>query len=233
MNKTVIAAFLCLCVFVGTAQSSTRPNSIVWDVNNLKSIGGHKTIVLGSPAVIDTDQGKAVLFDGVDDVLIVDDLPLAGAEKFTVEIIMRPDANAYDTEQKFLHAQENGTKNRIILLVGGKDKKQWYFDSFVKTGAGTQNLWDSSKTHPVGGWYNAAIVCDGNRLGQYVNGTLELSGKLDLAPFGKGKVSIGAKMNKKSYFKGAIRKIRFTPRPLKPTEFLKVEKPPKNRPKAG
>ncbi len=63
-------------------------------------------------------------FDGMvfDDVLIVDAPAVAGANEFTLEIIIRPDPNALESEQKFLHIQEKDSKNRIILLVA-KDKK--------------------------------------------------------------------------------------------------------------
>lgn len=200
---------------------SNSAAQVVWDINSVESIGGRKTTVMGSPKVTETKQGKAVWFDGIDDSLIVDALPLAGAQKFTLEVIIRPDPNGYEAEQKFLHIQENNSKNRIILLTGTAKKNLWYFDSFVKTETGTANLWDVSKTHPLSRWYNVAIICNGQRIGQYVNGALELKGKLELTAFGKGKTSIGAKINQKSWFKGAIRKIRFTPRALKPREFLK------------
>lgn len=219
MNRFAVSILLfsfLLCCF---CEDSTA--DITWDLNNTSSIAGHKTTVLGSPRVIETKKGKAVLFDGIDDVLIVDAPAVAGANEFTLEVIIRPDPNALESEQKFLHIQENDSKNRIILLVAKGKKGHWYFDSFVRTSAGSQNMWDASKTHSAGRWYNVAIVCDGKRMGQYVNGVLELSGKLELTAFGNGKTSIGAKMNQKSCFKGAIRKIRFTPRALKPGEFLK------------
>lgn len=221
MKKTTIFAILLTVFFLTNCKADQADKSIVWDINNTECIGGHKTTAIGSPKVIVTEKGKAVEFDGIDDILIVDALGLTGAEKFTVEVIIRPDPNSYESEQKFLHVQENDTKNRIILLTGKAREDLWYFDSFVKTSKDAQNLWDSKKTHPTGRWYNVTIVCNGKRLGQYVNGSLELSGKLEVAPYGKGKVSIGAKLNKKSFFKGAIRKIRFTPRALKPREFLK------------
>jgi len=225
-NSLIIPAFIVLTFFGGNLPAAEQA---VWDINNITSIAGSKTTVIGSPSVIETDKGKAVYFDGIDDALVVDALPLADANSFTLEVIIRVDPNGYEPEQKFLHVQENGTQNRIILLVGKTKKDRWYFDSFVKTDKGTQNLWDSSKTHPTGRWYNVAIVCTGKRLGQYVNGALELSGKLDMAPYGKGKVSIGSKLNQKSFFKGAIRKIRFTPRALQPPEFLKPRQQQKFR----
>ncbi len=218
MNRLAISIVLYSLLLCCFCEDSTA--DIVWDVNNTNSIAGHKTTVLGSPSIIETKEGKAVLFDGIDDAVIVDALAVAGANEFTLEIIIRPDPNGQESEQKFLHVQENDSKNRIILLVAKGKKGHWYFDSFVKTSAETQNTWDASKTHLTGRWYNVAIVCDGKRMSQYVNGVLELSGKLELSAFGDGKTSIGAKMNRKSCFKGAIRKIRFTPRALKPREFL-------------
>ena len=78
----------------------------VWDVNNVESIGRHETTVLGSPKIIETEKGKAVEFDGVKDGFIVNALPLAGAEKFTLEVVFRPDPNGLGA-QRFLHMQEN------------------------------------------------------------------------------------------------------------------------------
>jgi len=219
MNSSAISIVLYSLLLCCFSENSTADT--VWDVNNTNCIAGHKTTVLGSPVVIETKKGKAVLFDGIDDAVIVDALAVAGANEFTLEVIIRPDPDGQDPEQKFLHVQENDSKNRIILLVAKGKKGHWYFDTFVKTAAGTQNMWDASKTHLTGRWYNVAIVCNGKRMGQYVNGILELSGKLELTAFGDGKTSIGAKIDRKSCFKGAIRKIRFTPRALKPREFLR------------
>ena len=54
----------------------------------------------------------------------------------------------------------------------------------------------------------------------YVNG--ELQGEVELAftAQGQGGTSIGTRMNRVSYFKGAVRQARFTPRALTPDQFL-------------
>ena len=63
--------------------------------------------MLGNPRVVETPVGKAVEFDGVDDALLVDVHPLAGAETFTWEAIFRPDGGR--AEQRWFHLQEDGT----------------------------------------------------------------------------------------------------------------------------
>ena len=81
----------------------------IWKFDRIDQIGGHKTTVLGHPRVIDSPVGKAVEFNGVDDALLVDVHPLAGAETFTWEIVFRPDAGGAP-EQRFFHLQEKDPK---------------------------------------------------------------------------------------------------------------------------
>jgi hypothetical protein len=69
------------------------------------------------------------------------------------------------------------------------------------------------------------MVYDGKQFRNYVNGELEGSAELQLAPQGKGHTSAGVRINLIDYFKGAIRLSRTTPRALSPPEFLN---PPEN-----
>lgn len=55
----------------------------------------------------------------------------------------------------------------------------------------------------------------------YIDGKLELSGKIAMKPFGRGRVSIGVRQNKVYWFKGAVRKVRFTHKALEPKQFLR------------
>ena len=77
--------------------------------------------------------------------------------------------------------------------------------------------------HPMGPWYHAALVVDGDRMQHFVNGEIELSRPIEFRPQGEGRTSIGMRINRVSWFKGAIREVRFTPRPLSPEEFLGVK----------
>jgi hypothetical protein len=55
-----------------------------------------------------------------------------------------------------------------------------------------------------------------------VNGVQEGAAEVHLEPQGPGRSSVGVRINRVNYFKGAIRMARFTPRALPPAEFLKV-----------
>jgi hypothetical protein len=222
MKKILIFAFFFAVVSVCRGANPT-PDTIVWDVNNLESIGGHTTTVTGSPKVIKTEKGKAVQFNGLKDGLTVDAVPIAGAEKFTVEIILRPDGNTPAGAQRFFHIQENNSKNRILILLETlpPQNDKWYLDTYVKSDKGSQNLYKPAITHTLGKWYNAAIVYDGQEIRHYTNGVKEAVGKLEFSPLSSnGKASIGMKLNKTFWFKGVICKIRFTKRALEPKEFL-------------
>jgi hypothetical protein len=196
-------------------------NGIVWDVDNLKSIGGYETTVLGSPKIIETETGKAVEFNGAKDGLVVEALPLAEAERFTLEIIFRPDAKG-PKEQRFLHLQENNTEYRILIETRLTDDNQWYLDTYIKSAKGNQTLAEAANTHPVGQWYNATLVYDGQEMRHYINGVKEMSEKLAMAPLSEGKTSIGVRINRMYWFKGAIHKVRFTRRVLAPEELLQL-----------
>ena len=219
MNKTSLGfLFLCLLAYPCVAADS---NEIIWDFNDVNSMGGNKTIVAGQPKVIETEKGKAIEFDGVDDGLIVEALPIAGAEKFTVEIIFWPDANGLQT-QRFLNLQVNNSKNRLLLMMeASPSDKVWYLQTFIKSSAATLDMFQAEKFYPTGQWSSVAVVYDGQKLHNYVNGREEFAQPMAFAPLGEGKTSIGMKINRQSFFKGAVRKIRFTRQALSPDKLLK------------
>jgi hypothetical protein len=211
--------FLGSCALLSPQQTPDAVTSTIWNVDNLISIAGCKTTVLGAPTVIQTHKGKAVQFDGEKDGLIVEALPLAGAKKFTLEILIRPDAKGQE-EQRFLHLQQSATENRILIETRLTDDDRWYLDTYIQTPKGALALFNPQNTHPVGKWYNAALVYNGRKMRHYVNGAEEMSGTLAFHPLGQGKTSIGVRMNHVFWFKGAVRQVRFTPRVLNPEDFL-------------
>ena len=204
--------------------ASLRP-AVVWRFDRLDAIGGHKTTVLGEPRIIDAPGGKAVEFDGVDDALFVDNHPLAGAATFTWEAIFRPDGG--QAQQRWFHLSEQDsvtgadTDNRMLFeirVVGD----EWYLDSFSQSGAANKALMNRDTRHPLGAWYHVASVYDGKEFRNYVNGVREGAAELQLAPHGPGHASVGVRITKEFYFKGAVRLARFTRRPLSPAEFLEL-----------
>jgi hypothetical protein len=191
----------------------------LWTFDRLDRLGDHPTTILGGPRLVDTPIGKAVEFDGVDDALVVDVHPLAGAETFTWEAIFRPDGGA--AEQRWFHLQESGSDNRMLFEIRVLGD-QWYLDSYGHSGDAQQALMDRTRLHPLGAWYHVAAVYDGRTFSNYVNGTQQGAADIRFAPQGRGRSSIGVRMNLVNYFKGAIHLARFTRRALSPAEFLKV-----------
>ena len=195
---------------------------VTWEIDNLKEIGGHKVIVEGKPKVINTPQGKAVEFDGVDDGIFLDVHPLAGMTEFTVEIIFRPDAGG-PVEQRFFHMQENDSEERVMFETRLVEDNRWFMDAFIQTGDQNNTMYAVGDQHEIGPWYHAAIVVDGSTFKHYVNGQMELGKEIDFEPPKSGRTSLGVRINKVFWFKGAIRKARFTPRAMTPNEFLTAE----------
>jgi hypothetical protein len=209
--------------------ASARAESKVWTFDRLDRIGGQATTILGEPRVVETPYGKAIEFDGVDDAIFLDVHPLAGAESFTWEVVFRPDSNG-SPEQRFFHLQErdaktgDDTQTRMLFetrLTGG----QWFLDSFVLSGNASKALMNRQRLHPLDEWYHVAMVYDGTEFRNYVDGQQEGGASLRLTPQAAGHTSIGVRINRKDYFKGAVRLARFTPRALKPEEFLNARTP--------
>jgi hypothetical protein len=208
-----------------TAQpAAVQPQTTLWRFDQLDSIGDHPTTVLGHPHLIDSPYGKAVEFNGIDDALFVPAHPLAAASAFTWEVIFRPDAGGAEA-QRFFHLQEvnaatgQDTPNRMLFeirIVNG----QWCLDSFATTNGQGRTLLNCKLLHPLGKWYRVTAAYDGKIFSNYVDGELQGSGELQLAPQLPGRSSIGTRINKTFYFKGAVLMARMTPRTLPTDQFL-------------
>ena len=207
--------FALLAVSVAAYGQATT-----WGLDNLKKIGGHKIDILGQPKVIKTDNGKAIEFDGVDDGLFIETNPLAGAKAFTIEAWFRPDTDG-PAEQRWLHVEDLENVESRAMIETRVSKDLWFLDTFLKSGDNRLPLYAENFKHPTGRWYHVALVYDGAEMRHYINRKLELSGKIAMKPFGRGRVSIGVRQNKVFWFRGAVRKIRFSHEALRPEQFLK------------
>ena len=217
------ATAICL-IFLSCTVIAAEPAAVTWKVDNLESIGGAKVKVVGKPRVIETEQGKAVEFNGKDDALFVDSNPLAGWKEFTAEVIFRPAAKG-PNEQRFLHFQPAVGEDRLLFETRLPEDEQWFLDTYVQSSdaaAGKRTLFagDAIYHHPCDRWYHAAVVVDGKTMAHYVNRKHELSGELKFAPLGEGQTSLGCRFNQVHWFQGAIRLIRVSPTVLKPAQFL-------------
>jgi hypothetical protein len=211
---------------MGRRPPPDAPDQTRWVFDRLSNIGGAATTIEGDPRLIDTPYGKAVEFDGVDDRLVIDRHPLAGMSQFTFEALFRPDGGVF--AQRWFHLNEEDptpgappsvTRMLFEIRVTGE---AWSLDAFA-TGPGyKQTLLFQDKLFPVGRWYWVSQSYDGKTYRAFVNG--QLQGEVDMAfkPQGQGRSSVGARMNKVDYFKGAVREARFTPRALAPEALLRT-----------
>ena len=105
----------------------------------------------------------------------------------------------------------------------GSSTTSWYLDAFVNGPGYNRALMFKDKLHPVGQWYHVAQTYDGKMFRSYVNGELQGEAEIAFTPQGEGATSLGTRINRRNYFKGAIRQARFTPRALTPEQFLKIK----------
>ena len=228
MRHTSLIAIAILTAAIPLAALRETPRSTVWTFDRLDKIGGFSTAVLGHPRIVKTPLGKAIEFNGVDDALFVENHPLAGMRTFTFEALFRPDPGGA-AEQRWFHLAERDPKtgmdtNTRVLFEIRVVGDQWCLDAFINTRRGSQTLLDRNLLHPLGRWYRVAMVYDGAEFRSYVDGVLQGKAMVPFEAQGSGHSSIGVRINKVDYFKGAVRQARFTPRALRPQEFMKSPK---------
>ncbi len=246
MKYSVGLLFPCAAILLACASpKSPAPDSLVWNINSLTTIGGAPTKALGNPRVVDTPYGAAVDFDGNGDRLLVDTNPVGDATEFTIEIIFNPeDAYPDNLEPRFFHIESPDNPNRRITIeLRLNDKKQWYLDAYIKSEQSQFTLIDPTKVHPVGKWAHAAITYKNREFVSYVNGEKELIGQVLIVGGHIAHVrgehpalsrrnqpkkflrtnrqpDIGARMNQVHWFNGKILQVRISPRVLSTAEFL-------------
>ncbi|AFN74611.1 putative lipoprotein [Melioribacter roseus P3M-2] len=207
MNKN----YCLLILFLGYTLIPAQ-DTLVWKLNNPDTVGNFKTSYLTDrPSVINTEYGEALIFDGVDDGILVNANPLGNADSFTIEVFFRPDSSSdiSNYEQRFIHIKNSDDSRRILIELRLK-KNRWTLDTFIKNGDSKCTLIDTSIWHEAGKWYKAALSYTKGIMKHSVNGREGMRGKIDFEPIGdNGTISIGVRQNKKSWFKGIIREIKF------------------------
>jgi len=189
-----------------------------WNIYNLLN---SKTLfrTSGNPNPIDCKYGKALRFNGQNDGVFLEEMPLSGMNEFTIEVLFYPESGG-NFEQRFFHTGE--IRGDRVLLEIRTTATDWYFDAFVQSGNQKMTLIDPTMLHPLNQWVHVAYVVDHGKLYTYINGQKELEGSIKFSPIQTGKTSIGVRLNEQSWFKGAISQIRISPKALKPKEFLNL-----------
>lgn len=218
MKKSILVFILFYLVTISNAQVQEE----LWLLDNLTEIGGHDINIIGNPKIIETSIGTAVEFNGINDGLIINNSPLAEALEFTVEILFKPYSNG-GVEQRFLHIQQDND-NRILIELRNNNNENWSLDTFIKSGNSNKTLLDYSFVHNLNTWHHAALVYKEGKMQHFVDGQKELEGTVDYKVVNSGQTSLGARLNKVSWFKGAIHSLKVTHKALNPNEFMEISK---------
>ena len=228
-RRTFLTAGAAVSLGAARPQARPAPAQRVWTFDNLQQIGGRPVTVEGQPKLVASPWGSAVAFDGQDDALFIDLHPLAGAATFTFEALFRPDGGAF--EQRWFHLESHqqppvapGKGSTRMLFEIRVVENMWYLDAFMIGEGYRHTLIVPEKRFPIGRWYHVAQTFDGEKYSSYVNGERQAQASMpSFVQQGPGQASVGARMNRVSYFNGAIREARFTHQALSPLQFTQPE----------
>ncbi len=207
---------LCGLLWQASLRSEKRGSA-----DGVTSIGGQKPKVLGAPKLVDDPSvGPALQFNGRNAALIFPVNPITGWPKFTIEVLLRPEADG-PPAQRFMHIQDERNSRAMLetRIVGGKS---WSLDTFLLCGESSCTLCDRAKLHPTGKWAWVALVYDGNKMAHYVNGVKELQGKIAFLPMATGRMSLGVRLNRVCWFEGCVKQVWFSPAALAPDALQRL-----------
>lgn len=220
-TSRLIAFLFIFFTLASKGQNIETKTNTDWLIANLLREKSSNITISGKPQIIYSPYGEAVSFNGIDDAFFLNELPLKSLQEFTVEMIFKPATNGL-FEQRILHIGES-TKDRMLLEIRAIDNN-WYFDGYAASGTNKKALIDEKLTHPLEQWYHVAFVVTPTSLTTFVNGKQELHEDFSFLPIESGQTSIGVRMNKVCWFKGAIYKIRITPKQIQPKDFMSFQK---------
>lgn len=205
------------CVFFGLLAGifiscGNGTEITTWEIDSIEEIGGNLVVVSGAPVVITSEKGVAVDFNGKNDGLLVPSNPIAGWGNFMIEVDFKPYPGfPQNVEQRFLHIQDPGNEDRRILIeLRLNEHDEWYGDWFIKTENESLTLVDPTQTHPLNEWATISLKYEDGVLTGLVNGEEQVQGEIKYLTSGpSAHTSIGTRMDQRSWFKGAIKEIRF------------------------
>ena len=217
----------CVAILLFTAlqaRANAAPRETVWALNSLDHISGTPAEIWGKPVLSKSGGQNEVQFDGKADGLLVPAIAIGNWNRFTIEMLFKPEAGGLP-EQRCLHLQDEKGR-RLLIEIRVLNDGDWCLDTFLYSNAGHRlTLIDRTLTHPLGGWHWVALTYADGHMTHFVDGVKECGGEVQFEPMDlSGRTSIGVRQNKVSWFKGAIREIRFTPDAL-PADKLRRADP--------
>jgi len=215
--QTIFALLLCWLA-PGCAQQPT-----VWNFKKPDRIGNNFATISGAPSIAEERGRRSMCFKGEPDAALLDVNPIAGFRNFTIEVLIKP-RSAGSAEQRFLHI-EDARAARLLLELRIVSPQEWALDTFLFDSPQSRlTLLDRAKVHSTDQWHWVALTYDGTTMAHYVDGVRELEGPVAFRAMSPGKMSLGVRLNKVSWYQGCMREIRYTPRALAAPE---LQKPPK------
>ena len=211
-------------LFIGlmTAGCAQQP-ATVWTFKELDRIGKNPVTVSGAPDIVKEKDGRSICFKGEPDAALLDHNPIAGWNSFTIEALIKP-RTAGAAEQRFLHI-EDARAARVLLELRIVSPKEWALDTFLFDSPESRlTLLDRTKTHTTDEWHWVALTYDGTTMTHYVDGVRELEAPVAFRPMSAGRMSLGVRLNKVSWYQGCLGEVRFTQRALTATELRKPRK---------
>jgi hypothetical protein len=212
----------CVAAVFWVAATGAQPAAVVttWRLDNLTRAGADAIEVIGAPALVATEIGPAIQFNGRTDGLLVARNPLEGLGRFTIDVLFSPDADG-PVEQRFLHLQDASGENRALVELR-MNAGRWALDSFLRHGSAQLTLLDLEKGHAPASWHVSTMTFDGRTLRHYVDGVEQGSGDVAFLPMVGGQASIGVRQNRVSWFKGRIHTVRVSPSVLSRSQFIRA-----------
>ena len=158
---------------------------------------------------------------------MVEGNPMNGWDEFTIEMIIKPDSSSIteNFEQRFFHlrSSENDIR-RILIELRLLSNNRWSLDTFIKSENSSCTLLDTiNYSHQVNEWYHIALTYQNGIMRHFVNSKHELSGEVNYIPIENGQISLGARQDPRSWFKGMIKLAKFSNRVLESSEFINIK----------
>ena len=215
LSRCSLQLLLWLPAVTGRTADAVAP--VTWSLKNVGAITGRPVKILGKPQWDKTGPG-GLRFNGATDGVVIPEVAIEGWASFTIEALISPDADG-PAEQRFIHFEDE-LGHRGLLEIRVLKDGQWCVDTFLFTGADNHlALMDRTKLHPAGRWHWIALSYTDGRMTHFVDGVKECEGTLRFPPMKAGRTSLGVRLNKTHWFKGAIHEVRFHPAAL-PAEKL-------------
>lgn len=212
--KTHCKVIVASALLAFTSVVLSAQNGFDWKIAELPHIQRTE----GTPQTATTPLGNVAVFGG-SDAYFLDTNPLKGLDKFTLEIVFKPDGDGR-FDQRFLHIG-TASGERVMFEIRMNRDSTWYFDTHIAmSDGGRLTMINEKLTHPADRWFHAALVIDGIRAAVYINGVVEFDEPLAFVPVNEGLASIGVRQNLASWFKGSMYRLRITPYPLTKDKFL-------------